>query len=57
MAECFSLDLTKRVPDKFKGNAKVEAGYWILVAGYWMSDINACVLEMPLLISGELFRI
>jgi hypothetical protein len=57
MAECFSLGLTKRVPDKFKGNAKVEAGYWILVAGYWMSDINACGLEMPLLISGELFRI
>jgi len=23
----FSIGLTKRVPDKFKGNAKVDAGY------------------------------
>jgi hypothetical protein len=29
-------DLTKRMPDKFKGNAKVE--YWILDTGYWMLD-------------------
>jgi len=34
MAECFSLGLTKRVPDKFKGNAKVEAWYWISDAWY-----------------------
>jgi len=27
MAGMFSLGLTKRVPDKFKGNAKVDAGY------------------------------
>jgi hypothetical protein len=52
----FSLGLTKRVPDKFKGNAKVEAGCWILVTGYLMPDTNACGLEMLLLISGELFR-
>jgi len=29
MAGMFSHGLTKRVPDKFKRNAKVEAGYWI----------------------------
>jgi len=27
MAGMFSLGLTKRVPDKFKGNAKIRDGY------------------------------
>jgi len=27
MAGMFSLGLTKRVPDKFKGNAKIVDGY------------------------------
>jgi len=27
MAGMFSLGLTKRVPDKFKGNAKIGDGY------------------------------
>jgi len=33
MAECFSLGLTKRVPDKFKGNAKVGARCQMLDTG------------------------
>jgi len=38
----FSLDSTKKVPDKFKGNAKVwgmlDTGYWILDTGCWILD-------------------
>jgi len=37
MAGMFSHGLTKRMPDKFKRNAKV--GYWILVPGFWIFDI------------------
>jgi hypothetical protein len=31
----FSPDSTKKMPDKFKGNAKVEDGCWILDTGCW----------------------
>jgi hypothetical protein len=34
----FSPVSTKKMPDKFKGNAKVVAGCWMLDAGYWMLD-------------------
>jgi len=37
MAGMFSHGLTKRVPDKFKRNAKV--GYRILILGFWILDI------------------
>jgi hypothetical protein len=32
------------MPDKFKGNAKVGAGCWMLDTGYWMLDAGCRML-------------
>jgi len=40
------------VPDKFKRNAKVEAGYGILDTGYRILVVK----EMIILIRGDFFR-
>ena len=36
---------TKKMPDKFKGNAKVETGCWMLDAGCWMLDAGCWMLD------------
>jgi len=46
----FSPVSTKKMPDKFKGNAKVgvgeDAGCWMLDVGCWMLDVGCWMLDV-----------
>jgi hypothetical protein len=37
---------TKKMPDKFKGNAKVEAGKRMPVPGCWILDAGCWILRL-----------